>query len=110
MKEQKVRARAARANISGWSNASKTLLADLPKTEFVGYESFVTEAKIIALIVDDMSVNEVSEGDVTVILDKTTCYGEGGGQVGDTAQLPTMSSACLLTSMTLRSPTVCTFI
>ena len=83
MQEQKVRARAARANISGWSNASKTLLGDLPKTEFVGYDSFTAEAKVIALIVDDMSVSEVSEGDVTVILDKTTFYGEGGGQVGD---------------------------
>ena len=83
MQEQKTRARAARANISGWSNASKTLLADLPKTEFVGYTALEAEAKVIALIVDDMSVAEVSEGDVTVILDKTTFYGEGGGQVGD---------------------------
>ena len=83
MQEQKVRARTARANISGWSNASKTLLADLPKTEFVGYTALEAEAKVIALIVDDMSVAEVSEGDVTVILDKTTFYGEGGGQVGD---------------------------
>ena len=83
MQEQKVRARAARANISGWSNASKTLLADMPKTEFVGYDRFDAEAKVIALIVDEMSVDEVSEGDVTVILDKTPCYGEGGGQIGD---------------------------
>ncbi len=83
MQEQKVRARAARANISGWSNASKTLLADLPKTEFVGYDSFDAYAKVIALIVDDQSVDEVTEGEVSVILDKTPCYGEGGGQIGD---------------------------
>ncbi len=88
MKEQRERARAARANVSGWSNASKTLLADLPKTQFCGYEDFVArEAKVIALIVDDLSVNEVSEGDVTVILDKTPCYGEGGGQIGDTGRI-----------------------
>ena len=87
MQEQKVRAREARANISGWSNASKNLLAELPKTEFVGYTQKSCEAKVIALIVDDLSVNEVSEGDVTVILDKTPCYGEGGGQVGDTGAI-----------------------
>ena len=87
MQEQKVRARAARANISGWSNASKTLLCDMPKTEFVGYTELASDAKVIALIVDDMSVNEVSEGDVTVILDKTPCYGEGGGQIGDTGTI-----------------------
>ena len=84
MQEQRTRAREARANISGWANASGSLLADLPKTEFVGYDSFYADdAKVIALIVDDMLVNEVSEGDVTVILDKTPFYGEGGGQVGD---------------------------
>ena len=89
MQAQKVRARAARANISGWSNASKTLLADLPKTEFVGYTELASDAKVIALIVDEMSVDEVSEGDVTVILDKTPCYGEGGGQIGDTGVIST---------------------
>ncbi len=83
MQEQRARARAARGNIGGWSDSSKDLLADLPKTEFVGYTSFDSEAKVIALIVDDMPVDEVSEGDVTVILDKTPCYGEGGGQIGD---------------------------
>ncbi|MBQ1982014.1 MAG: alanine--tRNA ligase, partial [Clostridia bacterium] len=87
MQEQKVRARAARANISGWSNASKTLLCDMPKTQFVGYTELASDAKVIALIVDDMSVTEVSEGDVTVILDKTPCYGEGGGQIGDTGTI-----------------------
>ncbi len=83
MQSQRERARSARANISGWSNASKSLIAGLPQTEFVGYEKLRAKAKILALIVDDMSVEEVSEGDVTVVLDTTSFYGEGGGQVGD---------------------------
>ena len=87
MQEQKIRAREARANISGWSDSSKSLLDELPKTEFVGYTEKACNAKVIALIVDDLSVNEVSEGDVTVILDKTPCYGEGGGQIGDTGAI-----------------------
>ncbi len=87
MQSQRERARAARANISGWSNASKTLLSDMPATEFVGYTGIRSLAKVLALIVDDMSVEEVSEGDVTVILDKTPFYGEGGGQVGDTGSI-----------------------
>ncbi len=87
MQAQRERARAARANVSGWSNASKTLLSGLPATEFCGYTGTRCDAKVIALIVDDMSVSEVSEGDVTVILDKTPFYGEGGGQIGDTGTL-----------------------
>ena len=36
MQEQRTRAREARANISGWANASGSLIADLPKNECVG--------------------------------------------------------------------------
>ena len=84
MLDQKTRAREARANISGWSDSSKNLLSDLPKTEFTGYTNYRSEAKIIAILNDDESVESVSEGDCTLILDRTPFYGEGGGQVGDT--------------------------
>ena len=84
MKEQKERARGARANISGWSDASKSLITEFAKTEFVGYTDEVCEAKVIGIIADDMSVNEVTEGEFSLITDKTVFYGEGGGQVGDT--------------------------
>jgi len=87
MKDQKIRAREARANISGWSESSKTLLADLAKTEFTGYTDWRSDAKIIAILVDDESVESVSEGDCTIVLDRTPFYGEGGGQVGDTGTI-----------------------
>ena len=83
MKQQKTRAREARANISGWSESSKNLLADLDKTEFTGYTDYRSEAKILAILAEDASVDSVSEGDCTIILDRTPFYGEGGGQVGD---------------------------
>ena len=87
MQEQKVRAREARANISGWANASKMLLDGIAATEFVGYDVLAAEAKIVAILTDDMSVNEVSEGDCSVILNTTPFYGEGGGQIGDTGEI-----------------------
>ena len=88
MDAQKKRARDARANISGWSDSSKSLLAGLPKTEFTGYDETVTnDAKVLALIVDDEPVERVTEGDCTIILDRTPFYGEGGGQVGDTGTI-----------------------
>ena len=84
MKQQRDRARNARANISGWSDTSKSFLSALPKTEFTGYTETVTDgAKVLAIIVDEESVEAVNEGSCTLILDKTPFYGEGGGQVGD---------------------------
>ncbi len=83
MKEQKDRARAARGNISGWSDSSKSLLENLPETEFVGYEVAECSAKVLSIIADDEALTEISEGDCSVIFDKTPFYGEGGGQVGD---------------------------
>ncbi len=84
MKLQKERARNARANLSGWSNASKTLLSALPKTAFTGYDEFETDgAKVLAIIDGDDSLDSISEGEFSLVLDKTPFYAESGGQVGD---------------------------
>ena len=83
MKEQKDRAREARGNISGWADDSKDLLSNIPETEFLGYDCESTEAKLIAIITDEASVEEINEGECSLIFDKTVFYGEGGGQVGD---------------------------
>ena len=87
MEEQKTRARSARGNISGWSDDSKSVLKSLPKTEFVGYENDECEAKVLAIITDEGSISEISEGECSVVFDKTVFYGEGGGQVGDSGIL-----------------------
>ena len=88
MNAQKTRARSARANISGWSDTSKTLLAEMAKTKFTGYAETVTDgANVLAIIVDDAPVDRVTEGEFTLILDKTPFYGEGGGQVGDSGTI-----------------------
>ncbi len=84
MEEQRQRARSARANISGWASESKELLSNVGATEFLGYESDACEAKVLAILVDGESVELFSEGECSLILDKTVFYGEGGGQVGDT--------------------------
>ena len=84
MAAQKERARNARASISGWSDASKSLITDFAKTDFIGYTDNVCMAKVIGIIADDMKVDRVNEGEFSIITDKTVFYGEGGGQVGDT--------------------------
>ena len=87
MKEQKTRAREARANISGWSDASKGLLEGFSATEFVGYAQNTCEAKVLGIISDDNLLETVNEGEFSIILDKTVFYGEGGGQVGDSGKI-----------------------
>jgi len=53
-------------------------------TEFVGYEKNTQTAKVVALVVDGEEVEQVKAGDeVEIIVDKTSFYGECGGQVGD---------------------------
>ena len=84
MKAQKERARNARSNISGWSDASKSLISTFNKTEFLGYDASSCEAKVVAILDGDDSLEEITEGEFTLITDKTVFYGEGGGQVGDT--------------------------
>jgi alanyl-tRNA synthetase len=55
------------------------------KTEFVGYESTKSPAKILVILKDGKEVAEVKNGDknVEIILDQTPFYATSGGQRGD---------------------------
>ncbi len=92
MDEQKQRARAARGNISGWSDSSKDLISSLPETAFVGYEETECEAKLLSIIADGESVESINEGECSLVFDKTVFYGEGGGQVGDSGSIASESA------------------
>ncbi len=87
MEQQRARARAARGNISGWSGEDRSQLAALPATDFCGYDAAETEAQVLAIFTEEGRVDEIGEGDCTVVLDRTVCYGESGGQVGDTGTI-----------------------
>ncbi len=101
MQAQRERARSARSNTSGWSDDSTILLNSLPKTEFLGYTDAAADAKILAIIVNDEDgahrVNQISEGEFTLVLDKTPFYGEGGGQVGDIGTVSSQEGAADVT-------------
>ncbi|MBQ8545573.1 MAG: alanine--tRNA ligase [Clostridia bacterium] len=91
MQEQKQRARNARASISGWQDKEKSF--ELPKTVFEGYTTLNACGKVIAIIDENgESVNSASEGECSIVLDVTSFYGEGGGQVGDSGML--VGDAC----------------
>ncbi len=53
-------------------------------TQFTGYESLETEAKVLGIIVDGAEVKSALEGQVAeVILNETSFYAESGGQDSD---------------------------
>ncbi|MCB1310279.1 MAG: alanine--tRNA ligase, partial [Leptospiraceae bacterium] len=87
MEEQRERA----AEAARWKDI--TLPTDLPvstdsATEFVGYNNAETTAQVLALLKDGQSVDTLQTGDTgVVILDRTTFYAEGGGQLGDTGEI-----------------------
>jgi len=61
------------------------LSKELNPTEFLGYNKLETESRITGIIKDGKLVDKLSEKEKgEIILDKTTFYGESGGQVGDT--------------------------
>ena len=57
-------------------------------TEFTGYESVEAEAQVVALVAGGERVARAAAGEsVSVVLDRTPFYPEGGGQVGDAGWL-----------------------
>jgi len=53
-------------------------------TEFVGYDRDAIETRIAGIVAGDRVVSELAEGEEgMLVLERTTFYGESGGEVGD---------------------------
>ena len=82
-----------RARKAGDFESKKSSVVIENPTEFLGYDYFDNNATITAIIKNNESVNELSEGqEAIVILDQSSFYGESGGQVGDKGTLSNKSS------------------
>ena len=80
MENQRQKARSA----NSFSGHKQVNVADIQATNFIGFTESNCEASIIAIFKDGEKVDKASAGDnVAVVLDQTTFYAEGGGQVGD---------------------------
>lgn len=90
MEKQRERARAAREDVKAWefSTAFAGALGEFGPTDFIGYDCLETGAKVLALVTEDKRLETAVQGQqVNVVLDKTPCYPEGGGQVGDVGRI-----------------------
>ncbi|MBT0956698.1 alanine--tRNA ligase [Alphaproteobacteria bacterium KMM 3653] len=89
MAEQKAKARAA------WSgtgeSADSAIWFDLADThgatDFLGYDTEVAEAQVLAVVVDGAEGQAEAGQTATVITNQTPFYAESGGQVGDSGVL-----------------------
>ena len=82
-----------RARKAGDFESKKSSVVIENPTEFLGYDYFDNNATITAIIKNNESVNELSEGqEAIVILDQSSFYGESGGQVGDQGNLSNKTS------------------
>jgi alanyl-tRNA synthetase len=78
------------------SQAASQFGVDLPagvklddKTEFLGYDTLESDARVVALLdAEGRAVQTLEQGAAgTVALERTPFYAESGGQVGDTGEL-----------------------
>ena len=92
MQAQRERAQSA----SNFGTNYNELLNISHQTEFTGYDTTMSNATVLEVIVDNQSVHSVEAGqNALVILDKTAFYAESGGQVGDTGDLLDSSGSVL---------------
>ena len=93
MQRQKEMARAGRRSTDeeAWKEAEA--VADVPDTEFTGYEKTEDTAQVLAVYADGKETVSVSEGvNASVYLNRTPFYAEGGGQVSDNGFMSTDNS------------------
>ncbi len=88
---QRARERAAFGAAAGAVEGGEiyqALAARVGSVEFLGYETLTAPARVLALLHEGRPrVEAVAGEEVEVILDRTPCYAESGGQVGDTGEL-----------------------
>lgn len=90
MDAQRERARAAREEGKSyelaWALAES--LGNLPATLFTGYTRLEDEGVVLAILQEGVKLENLGAGlKGWVLMDRTPCYPEGGGQVGDEARL-----------------------
>ncbi len=85
MNEQRQKARNARKASDGESWKSNDLtFENIDATEFLGYGENKCDANVLDIVVEGEHTLTATNGNKAIIvLDKTVCYAESGGQVGD---------------------------
>ena len=93
MQEQKARAREARKALGDLGWAGVEFGKEIPASKFTGYDRFVDEGKIVAIVAEDELRDAVTEGtDAILVLGQTPFYAEMGGQTADHGVICTLEA------------------
>jgi alanyl-tRNA synthetase len=105
MREQRERARSAAAKGDFGEGPLGEVAAGAGRTEFLGYERLEADGRVAGLVADGRRVKAAGEGQtVSVVLDRTPLYAEGGGQVGDSGVIRTAGGGMVRVTDTTRGP------
>lgn len=97
MKEQKERARNARAAMGDFAWEEDVLSAVADSEIFTGYEHLETETTVKAIVVSGELRDEIKNGEVgTIVLNETPFYAEMGGQVGDSGSIESKNATFMV--------------
>ena len=103
MQQQRDRAKAdamAKRHGHGDTAAYRQVADELGRrVEFTGYDEVVSEARVVGIVRDGVSVPSASPGEqVELVLDRTPFYAEGGGQLADGGRIELSTGAVLQVS------------
>ncbi len=102
MAEQKERSRASASFQQESEALAWTEVSPGPDSEFLGYETTRVEGARVRRVTGTGSGDEP----LLVVLDRTPCYGESGGQVGDTGTLACGDLTLAVTGAVRRGPEI----
>ncbi|CAN5769105.1 alanine--tRNA ligase [soil metagenome] len=100
---ERARSRAGRATSAmfGAADVFTAVAAEHGPTVFVGFDERESDAKVLAIVVDGERLERAPQGSSPrIVLDRTPCFAEGGGQVGDAAKITWSGGLLAVTSTT----------
>lgn len=102
LERQRMQSRSARNEEASLGSQNEDLLSFVETSEFVGYDTLATKAKVIGIFQDGKYVTS-AKGQALLVFDVTPFYATSGGQIGDIGYV-TYGTTKAFASSTIKLP------